>query len=214
MYEHQSTYAPNMPLRSLIYVASEYQKLINHKSLDSDRPIRIPTPKFVVFYNGKEKRPEQEILKLSDLYETKPSDPELELKVLVLNINKGYNEALKSDCKTLQEYMLYVDKVRRYTRTIPWNLEEAVNKAINECLKENILTDFLMKNRREIVGLSIFEYDEELFKKDQFEYGMEQGISKIILSCLNAGKNCKEIAAFINLPLETVEAVQRQYFTR
>ena len=165
MYEHQSTYAPNIPLRSLIYVASEYQKLIDNRSLFSDRPIKIPTPKFIVFYNGLQKRPEREILKLSDLYETSSDNPQLELQVLVLNINEGYNEELKKQCKTLHEYMLYIDKVRYYRNQKKMSLEEAVNNSITECLKEGILTDFLNKNRREIVGLSLFEYDEELLKK-------------------------------------------------
>lgn len=191
MYEHQSTYSPNIPLRSLIYVASEYQKLIDNRSLFSDRPVKIPTPRFVVFYNGMETRPEREILKLSDLYEVPSTNPELQLQVLVLNINDGYNEELKTHCKTLREYMIYVDKVRYYRNQKKLSLEEAVNKAIQECLKEGILTDFLRKNRREIVGISIFEYDEELLKKDQFEYGMErgreQGIQFTLISLVKKG---------------------------
>ena len=178
MYEHQSTYAPNMPLRNLIYVTSEYQKLVDKHSLFSERPIKIPTPRFVVFYNGMETRPEREILKLSDLYEVPSANPELELQVLVLNINDGYNEELKAQCKTLREYMIYVDKVRYYQNQKKLSLKKAVDKAIQECLKEGILTEFLRKNRSEIVGISIFEYDEELLKKDQFEYGMECGIKQ------------------------------------
>ena len=139
-------------------------------------------PKFVVFYNGMEKRPEKEILKLSDLYEISSDTPQLELQVLVLNINNGYNEELKAQCKTLREYMLYIDKVRCFRTEKKLSLEEAVNQAITECLKEGVLTDFLNKNRREIVGISIFEYDEEreleLLKKDQFEYGMEKGMER------------------------------------
>ena len=182
MYEHQSTYAPNIPLRSLIYVASEYQKLIDNRSMHSERPLKLPTPKFIVFYNGKKKRPEREILKLSDLYEIPSTNPQLELQVLVQNINKGYNEELKKQCKTLHEYMLYIDKVRYYRNQKNMSLEEAVNQSISECLKEGILTDFLNKNRRELVGLSIFEYDEEkeleLLKKDPFEYGVECGMAQ------------------------------------
>ena len=192
MYEHQSTYAVNMPLRSLIYVASEYQKLIDNRSMHSERPLKLPTPKFVVFYNGKKKRPEREILKLSDLYEIPSDNPQLELQVLVLNINQGCNEDLKKKCKTLHEYMLYIDKIRYYRNRKKMSLEEAVNKSITECLKEDILTDFLNKNRREIVGLSIFEYDEEkeleLLKKDQFEYGMEKGIEKGMAKGMERGR--------------------------
>ena len=217
MYEHQSTYAVNMPLRSLIYVASEYQKLIDNRSMHSERPLKLPTPKFVVFYNGKKKRPEREILKLSDLYEIPSDNPQLELQVLVLNINQGCNEDLKKKCKTLHEYMLYIDKIRYYRNRKNMSLEEAVNQSITECLKEDILTDFLNKNRREIVGLSIFEYDEEkeleLLKKDQFEYGRENGYNEaivhIVLNCLNNGKSCEEIAAFNNIPVAKVQEIQK-----
>lgn len=132
-----------------------------------------------------EKRPEKEILKLSDLYEISSDTPQLELQVLVLNINNGYNEELKAQCKTLREYMLYIDKVRCFRTEKKLSLEEAVNQAITECLKEGVLTDFLNKNRREIVGISIFEYDEEreleLLKKDQFEYGLEKGMERGML---------------------------------
>ena len=113
------------------------------------------------------------------------------MQVLVLNINEGYNEELKKQCKTLREYMLYIDKVRHYRNQELMSLEEAVNKSIAECLKEDILTDFLNKNRREIVGLSIFEYDEEkeleLLKKDQFEYGREQGTQFTLIKLVQKG---------------------------
>ena len=59
IYEHQSTVNSNMPLRNLIYVAKEYEKLVAEKSLYSTVQIKLPTPKFVVFYNGTKKQPEQ-----------------------------------------------------------------------------------------------------------------------------------------------------------
>ena len=142
------------------------------------------------------------------MYEIPSDNPQLELQVLVLNINQGCNEELKKQCKTLREYMLYIDKVRYYRNQKNMSLEEAVNKSINECLKENILTDFFNKNRREIVGLSIFEYDEEkeleLLKKDQFEYGMEKGMEKGIYFALikliqNGPITMKDAAVHFNM---------------
>ena len=56
LYEHQSTYNPNMPLRDLFYISSEYQKLVDHKSLYSSVLQKIPAPQFIVFYNGLEKK--------------------------------------------------------------------------------------------------------------------------------------------------------------
>ena len=94
MYEHQSTHNPNIPLRDLFYVSQEYQKLINEQSLYSSKIVKIPAPRFVVFYNGTQKQPETQWMKLSDLYELPEENPMLELQVLVLNINQGNNEEL------------------------------------------------------------------------------------------------------------------------
>ena len=101
LYEHQSTWNPNIPLRDLLYVARLYEKLIVKDSLYGTRLLQIPSPKFIVFYNGIEERPEREVLKLSDAYEPGAVEPDLELKVLVLNINAGYNEDIKENCQTL-----------------------------------------------------------------------------------------------------------------
>ena len=114
LYEHQSTRNPNMPLRDLFYVSGVYQKIVVNDSLYSTELIRIPAPRFVVFYNGKDDEPERQILKLSDAYTPAVEAPALELKVLVLNINKGYNEGVKERCQTLREYMQFVDCVRTY----------------------------------------------------------------------------------------------------
>ena len=55
LYEHQSTYNPNMPLRDLFYISNEYQKLVVQKSLYSSVLQKIPAPKFVVFYNERKR---------------------------------------------------------------------------------------------------------------------------------------------------------------
>ena len=94
MYEHQSTFHPNIPLRDLFYVAKEYQKLVNDASIYASRLVKLPAPRFIVFYNGRGERPEKEVLRLSDAYYTREEDPELELKVTVLNINAGNNREL------------------------------------------------------------------------------------------------------------------------
>lgn len=85
LYEHQSTYNPNMPLRDLIYITRQYEKYVVDKSIYLSTPLRIPTPRFVIFYNGMKKMPEEKILKLSDLYDVKTDEPELELRVKMLN---------------------------------------------------------------------------------------------------------------------------------
>ena len=182
LYEHQSTYNPNMPLRDLFYVSSEYQKLIDGRSVYKSSVVNIPAPKYITFYNGIEPIPETVHLKLSDAYYTEEKDPALELKVTMLNLNAGNHQKLLAACRTLKEYMLYVERVRKYAGQSDMTLDEAVRRAVDECIKENILADFLRKNRAEAIHMSIFEYDEErelaLLRKDEYNDGREAGLKE------------------------------------
>ena len=179
LWEHQSTYNPNIPLRNLMYIAKEYEKYIKEKgiSLYSNRQQKIPAPQFIVFYNGNRKIGERMEHRLSDAYETSNGEPALELKVLVININEGYNQKLMESCQILKEYAQYVSKVRIYKKTL--KLNEAVEKAVEECIQEGILREFFLKHRAEVVAMSIFEYDreweEEILRKEEFEAGKELG---------------------------------------
>ena len=176
LYEQQSTYTPNMPLRDLFYVADLLQAYVKDKSLYSSRQIKVPTPHFIVLYNGTTKLQEKIELKLSDSFEVETEEPELELKVQILNINLGMNEELKEKCPVLKEYVIYVERIREYVKEMP--LEEAVGKAIEDCVRDNILRDFLLKQRAEVFKMSIYEYDEErelkLMRADEREIGREE----------------------------------------
>ncbi len=178
LWEHQSTYNPNIPLRDLMYIAKEYEKYIKEKgiSLYSSRQQKIPAPQFIVFYNGNRKIGERMEHRLSDAYEISSGEPALELKVLVININEGHNQKLMESCQILKEYAQYVSKVRTYKKTL--SLNEAVEKAVEECIREGILREFLLANKAEVVAMSIFEYDreweEELLRKEEFEAGREE----------------------------------------
>lgn len=140
-------------------MSKQLSVLTRNENLYGRKMIKIPEPKFVVFYNGVEPMEESVVLKLSDMYEQAAGEPELELKVQVLNINEGFNEELKSHCQTLKEYMIYVNKIREYQSKMPF--AEAVNRAVDECIREGVLADFLSRNKSEVVAMSIFEYDEE-----------------------------------------------------
>ncbi|MBO5303194.1 MAG: hypothetical protein J6A92_04025 [Lachnospiraceae bacterium] len=131
----------------------------NLLSLYSARLIKLPTPRFVIFYNGTTEQPEKQTLRLSDAYEKQLDVPELELIVTIYNINIGNNPELLESCQTLKEYAEYVEQVRRFAKILP--LPEAVEKAVDYCIQNNILADFLKKNRAEAIEMSIFEYDEE-----------------------------------------------------
>ena len=160
LYEHQSTKNPNMPLRNLLYVADLYSVLTKDMFLYGELPVAIPEPRFVVFYNGEQKMEERAVLRLSDLYHPRTEHPYLELETLVLNINKGYNAELMEKCRELHDYSVFVALVRE-KRKNGMNLKHAVNEAIDECIHQDIMADFLRRNRAEVVKMSIYEYDEE-----------------------------------------------------
>ena len=193
LYEHQSTYNPNMPLRDLFYISSEYQKMLDQKSLYSSSLQKIPTPNFIEFYNGSDPVCDVFEHRLSSAFEHLSGEPKLELIVTVLNINEGHNALLMEHCKTLREYAQYVAKVRKYTADM--SLNEAVECAVDECIKENILADFLRKNRAEVISMSIFEYDKEeeerKLRKAEFEAGEQSGIQKGIQEGIQEGKELK-----------------------
>lgn len=192
LYEHQSTLPVNLPLRDLLYIADILQKTIVDKTIYSSKKLMIPNPNFVVFYNGQDKISERMELKLSDSFLIPTDSPELELKVMVLNINEGMNEQLKEKCPDLKQYMQYVDRVRKYNREMP--LKDAVTKAVDECIKENILRDFLMKQKGEVIKVSIYEFDEEremrLIRADEREIGREEGIE------IGKAENMRRMRAF------------------
>ena len=178
LYEHQSTLNPNIPLRDLIYIGIEYQQYVDDKSLYSSSLQKIPAPKFMVFYNGTDAVDDRVELRLSNAYEHLAGEPDLELKALMLNVNEGHNKELMEQCQTLKEYAIYVARVRKYTSEM--NLNDAVARAIDECIKEGILVEFLRKNRSEVKMVSILEYDKEWeekkLRKAEYEAGRSEGI--------------------------------------
>ena len=183
VYEHQSTYNPNMPLRFLIYFSDlmwDFVKLHDY-DLYSSRRIPVPTPKFVVFYNGTVSRPAKEVFRLSDLYEHKCEEYDLELTCVVYNINPGYNDELANDSMVLHGYTAFVEKVRRYDRESN-DLKEAINRAIDECIDEGILSEFFKRRRHEVEERALldmtFERREKLIARDNRELGREEGIQQ------------------------------------
>ena len=127
LYEHQSTYNPNLPLRFLLYISKLYAGMTKDANLYGTKVIQIPPPEFVIFYNGEEEKPERMVLKLSDMYEIKSREAKLELEAVMLNISGDNNTGLKEACRTLKEYALYTDKIRRYAKCMP--LSDAVDSA-------------------------------------------------------------------------------------
>ena len=149
LYEHQSTINPNMPLRDLFYISSEYNGFVDMKSLYTSTVQKLSAPNFVVFYNGEEAMEDRCEYRLSGAFEPKVDNPALELIVTVLNVNYGRNPVLMEQCRTLADYAQYVALVRKYKAELG-SLEAAVRRAVDECIRNDVLADFLRKNRAQI----------------------------------------------------------------
>ena len=204
IYEHQSTVCPNMPVRNLIYYTTIVSKILKNKNIYGKKMITIPVPKFVVFYNGEQEQPEEYDMKLSDAFEKKTDNPELELVCKVYNINFGKNKELLERCRVLKEYMIFVDYVRKYHEEQGYDeLEKAINKAIDRCIEEGVLANFLMENRAEVVKVTQLDYTFDrqitLERKDAREEGKkegkEEGKLEEILSSVREGDYSKERGA-------------------
>ena len=213
LYEHQSMRNPNMPLRFLMYLSDLYSAMVKGKNLYGTKRIPLPVPGFVVFYNGQAEQPDRETLYLSDSYMIKEEEVSLELKVDILNINIGHNKELLEACRTLGEYAEYVSRVRRYAKEMP--IGEAVERTIEECIREDILREFLEKNRAEANAVSIYEYNEEehmrMEREDAFADGLQEGVRRERINtereCLRADQAEAEV---LRLKKELAEMSRKQ----
>lgn len=220
IYEHQSTVCPNMPLRNLIYVTLTLENNIKGRDIYGRQLVKIPTPRFAVFYNGFEEQPEQYILKLSDAFEHQTDNPELELICIVYNINHGKNSELLGKCPFLKDYMTFVDYVRdKHKENAYKDLEYCIEWAIDRCIEENVLRDFLIRRRTEVMKVMTLDYtfDTRLMmaKRDSRAEGLEEGIEKgslarlITLICkkLKKNKSIEDIADDLEEEIEEIAPI-------
>ena len=198
--EHQSTINENMPLRFLEYIARLYEKL----QAPTDRYLRklskIPTPEFYVFYNGKEDYPETTVLKLSDAFITKPEHAPLELEVKVYNINKSKGVEVLTRCKTLDEYSLFVEEVRKQTQL---DSENGFTNAVKICIEKGILKEYLMRKSREVINMLVAEYDYDtdiaVQREESLRIGIQRGIEQGIQQGFSDGAYQKALETARNL---------------
>lgn len=177
LYEAQSSWNPNMPLRGLFYFSRLYAGYIESRQLDiySRSLLKLPMPRYIVFYNGTEHEEEQMELKLSASFEKKDGlVPSLECTATMININCGKNQELMRGCRTLYEYAFFVESVRN-ALAMGMILEAAIDAAVEECINRKILSDFLRKHRAEVKFMILSYYDEELHLKTLRKEGKEEG---------------------------------------
>ena len=182
LYEHQSTFNPNMPTRALLYFAKLYEKYIAAHEINiySRAPKKLPFPQHIVFYNGSKDEPDRQILRLSDLFKKPSADltPCLECTSLMLNINYGHNQELMEKCRRLKEYSLFIDTVRRNLASgLP--LEQAVSKS---------LKDILTAQKAEVIQVVLETFDQEKYEKAMKQEGYEDGYHDGKVDGYNDGK--------------------------
>ena len=179
LYEHQSTYCPNMPLRGVFYLADIYRKYVDASGGDlyGSRRLMLPLPQYLVFYNGTAQLPDRMVLKLSESYylpEGLAAEPSLECSALMLNINLGHNRELMDNCRKLWEYAVFVERIRERLAAGE-QLEDAVKQVVDICMKEGVLADILRTQRAEVEELMWAEFNEERFIAKEKEYSWEDG---------------------------------------
>lgn len=176
LYEHQSSYNPNMPLRGLMYFADLYRQLIpESERLYGQTLVKIPTPKYIVFYNGSNEKMNLDRieLKLSDAFEMPDETHGFEWTATMININYGKNKEIMEKCKVLSDYSIFIAKIRQYNTHM--KLKEAIDRAIKECISQDILRNVLSKHQREVMDMCLTEFDEKKYGEIVREEGREEG---------------------------------------
>ena len=171
VYEHQSTYNPNMPLRLLGYVDELYSGYISRNKLNKygSKLIHLPVPKLVVFYNGRAEKDDEVILRLTDSFDERHrADADIEVRVRMLNINHGRNKELMDKCKPLAEYAWFIGEIRNHLKS--HDMFTSVKMAIEAMPGNFVLKGFRRDHLKEVEGMLDREYNEaeikELFKEE------------------------------------------------
>lgn len=207
LWEQQSTFNPNMPMRMFFYAAKLYDKYTQASDyyIYSSTLQKIPKPVCVCFYNGTQEQPERQILRLSDAYD---GDGDIEVKVTMLNINYGKNKKLMEACKQLSEYAWLVDAVRR-NQSNEMNLDAAVDNALQEMSDSFSIKSFLLGNRAEVKSMLITEYNEQKeFAKERQE-GSSERATRIALTMIKNGEPNSKIELYTELPESTIEGLRK-----
>ena len=195
LFEQQSTFNPNEPLRMMQYTGNLFEKYIKQRKLNkySSKRLTLPAPRLVVFYNGKADQPDELILRLSDSF-LEGSTSDIEVRVRMLNINYGKNKKLMEACKPLMEYSWLIAEVRKNKINKDENgISSAIDKAITAMPDDFVIKPFLEAHRAEVKGMLLEEYNEtevmELFKEEGREEGREEERKSIMKSLISGYKS-------------------------
>ena len=216
LLEHQSTFNPNMPLRGFFYFSQLYQMHLAREEKDLfGSLVKIPAPRYIVFYNGDKKLPETSKLRLSDAFDHCTETGDFEWTATVININPEYNKGLQKNCKALYDYISYVDRVKSNQKN-NMNIKDAVDEAVNWAIKENLLDGFFKEHKAEVTAVCLTEFDKDLYdknrRKEAYEEGFENGEkSGAHTKAVEAAKKLledgrytpQEISELLTIPIES-----------
>ena len=244
IYEQQATLNSNMPIRQFMYAAKLYDKYLYMQKANryGKKLIPLPIPKLVCFYNGEDEQEDEVTLRLSDAFKEEirqgvlarndgmskeeieaeverlfqEAEPDIEVKVRMVNINYGHNKELLQKCKPLEEYSWFVAKIREYNHQVEEDgkrigIEAAVDRAVDEMPKDFLIREFIVENRAEVKDMCLTEYNEEevaeLFREEGREEGREQGRENALVAAIkNLMKNLQlsveQAMDALNIPFE------------
>lgn len=220
IYEQQSSLNRNMPIREFMYAGKLYDKYIYMSKLNrfGKKLMALPIPKLVCFYNGEDNQEDEVMLMLSDAFKEeirrgvrmrdknlsaeqiedeveklyKEADPDIEVRVRMININYSHNTEILKSCRPLGEYAWFVAKIREFNEPGEMGerpgIEQAFGKAIDEMPDDFLIKEFILANRAEVKDMCLTEYNEaeamEMFKEEGREEGKDNTIVKNIQSLM------------------------------
>jgi predicted transposase/invertase (TIGR01784 family) len=219
LIEHQSTINNNMPLRLLLYIARVYEKIIARRKKYQAKLEKIPSPEFIVLYNGSDPYPDHKELRLSEAFKNVDNLRlienvcfPLELVVQVYNINHGHNKETLKKCDILNNYSLFIDKIRKYQEQ-NISLAEAVKSAIKYCIDNDILKGFLETHSSEVFNMLLTEYDHneelEVAREEAFEDGREEALLNTARNALAKGISVETVKEITGLDIAVIESLRK-----
>ena len=227
LFEQQSTFNPNQPLRGFFYFADLYKVKYFGKKIYSTRLLKIPTPQYIVFYNGTANMPDKKELRLSDSFQQPTEQPDIEVVAHMLNINYGHNKELMERCQKLKEYAQFIDIIRHYLKeNKQWSNEQAISKAIDDCIQNNILRDILQKERLRVMASILSEFDEVGYKEmirqeayedayeDAYEEGVEYGVKTFIEFVQDIGYSKEDATTHVKQRFHLADDAINQYMQK
>ncbi len=224
LFEEQSSYNPNMPLRGYIYFGILYQNYLvaNEMNLTSSSRVMIPTPNFYVFYHGGANQPERWKMKLSDSFLSKDDSGDYQWTATIINLHPNHNAALNKSCVPMYHYVKFVSMITA-NKKAKLGTRDAIEKAVDEAIKENLLEGFFKIHRAEVIGMCLEAVSEEelkrIWRRDGFAEGKAEGKNegrseKAVEAAINLLKmkllTPEQIAQAQDLPLEKVFELQKQ----